>query len=99
MEQEAATTCQCLVTAFQTPTLPVLLVAISWLPTKKSASAGTFRLKTPEEKSQVRGNLRFKCFGQSSAPTNFIPVASWTDGPKNDLCHRGNGHHLIIVSQ
>lgn len=40
-------TCQCFVTAFQTPTFPVWLVAISWLPTKKRASTGTFRLKTP----------------------------------------------------
>lgn len=40
-------TCQCLVTAFHTPTFPAWLVAISWLPTKKRASTGTFRLKTP----------------------------------------------------
>lgn len=40
-------TCQCLVTAFQTPILPVWLAAISWLPTKKTASTGTPRRKTP----------------------------------------------------
>lgn len=67
-------TCQCLVTAFQTPTLPVLLVAISWFPTKKSASAGTFRLKTPEERGRFRGNL---LTAVSNVPINhlFLPIS------------------------
>ncbi len=47
MHLSALVTCQCLVTAFQTPTLPVWLVAMSWFPTKNKASTGTFKLNTP----------------------------------------------------
>ena len=45
-------TCQCLVTAFQTPMRPVWLVAMSWFPTKKRASTGTPRWKTPAESKE-----------------------------------------------
>lgn len=48
-----------------------------------------------------RPSSNFKCSksDEASFATNFIPVAIRTDCPKNDLCHRGNSHHLIVVSQ
>lgn len=54
-------TCQCLVTAFQTPILPVWLVAMSWLPTNKRPSTGTPKRNTPSgrrKKRRRRGGTR-----------------------------------------
>lgn len=100
-------------TAFHTPTFPVWLVAMSWLPTKKRASAGTLRLKTPagREKpvcfcfcywerfpssSNLRPDSREHC---AETRTDFIAVAIRANGPEDDLRHRGDSHHLVVVSQ
>lgn len=31
--------------------------------------------------------------------TDFVPVAVGTNGPEDDLRHRGDGHHLVVVSK
>lgn len=103
-------TCQCLVTAFQTPILPVWLVAMSWFPTKKRASTGTPRWKTPElgeynqkEAKETRscqnppGSSRWK--GQEWFLTDLAAIAVGLQGPEDDLAARRHRHHLVVVTQ
>lgn len=35
----------------------------------------------------------------SQPRTDFVSIAVWTDGPEDDLGHRGDGHHFVVVSQ
>lgn len=85
---------------------------MSWLPTKKRASAGTLRLKTPavrekpvcfcywerfpSSSSNLRPDSREHC---AETRTDFIAVAIRANGPEDDLRHRGDSHHLVVVSQ
>lgn len=81
-------TCQCLVTAFQTPILPVWLVAMSWLPTKNRPSTGTPKWNTPAREREREPPERPTSLvaqqrppGEPRAQSPEHPLATFTTPP------------------
>lgn len=68
-----------MVTAFQTPTRPVWLVAMSWFPTKNKASTGTPRWKTPAGSKGLVGDAQQEA---------GIALQVWEWGGKKPKGHR-----------